>query len=197
MKAMLFLVSSLVVSAGLAHADTPPAPVGFDIEVAHLQLDMHCTLSTDEGGTQECDMNVKSRGRQVIALNPSSDSAGFLGVDSTTDSSGMGILMVSADENQNLTNVALMHVTDLTHGNGMRASLSTVETNALSVFNIPRMMIAVGQDGQSMTLDVSVNAYSPAKASNIITTFTKQSMTDYVLAKVKPVIDAARLKAKQ
>jgi len=47
-------------------------------------------------------------------------------------------------------------------------------------------------DADTTKVQLSVFAYAPAKAANMVTTLDKAALVDYVMEKIQPAITAAR-----
>src|SRR5262245_44222942 len=75
-------------------------------EVARQQLSLKCNISKTNGGTTDCSINLKAKGKHVISMEPAKEqkggTVGFVGVDAVTEPGGQYLLILSADTNATL-----------------------------------------------------------------------------------------------
>lgn len=190
MKTTATVISSLIAMAftGAVSAQTP----GFEVEVARVQLNLTCEMSSANGGTTECTANVKSRGRQVIKMEESEDKKveGFSGADAVKDDNGIYVLALSADTTKTLKNMTMMRMQHSADATEFEVSLVSNETNSLTALNISPLKIQLSES--TIKVNLTVVAYAPAKTKNIVTASTTDGLVEYVLQKIQPAITAAK-----
>ena len=103
---------------------------------------------------------------------------------------GQYMLILSADANKNIVETGVMRMQTSTDGKSFDANLSVTQTNSLTAVNIAPLNVTV--DGTTKKFSMTVFAYAPVGSTNMVTAKDKQSLVDYVLKKVQPVLKAAR-----
>lgn len=191
----MFTTKSLLLSSivslsfsGVIHAQAN----NYDVELARVQMNLKCEISGDNGGSTDCSIDLKSRGKQAITMEESKDpkSPGFTGVDSVMDTNGMYLLAISADTTKAVQNVTMMRMQQGSAPMSFDVSLASSVTNSTTAVNISPLSIVM--DNTKMTINLTVVAYAPASTKNIVTASSTTELVDYVLKTIQPAIQAAK-----
>lgn len=183
---------TVCVFAGLSLAAYADEHESYNLEMSRSQVELNCQLSKNDGGTTDCQINVKAKGIHTIEMqaHKHDEQLSYNGADTIESSGSQYILAVSANAEKALQSVSMVKMTK-TGENSFSANMTASAASMLMAVQVNPLEIQMIDD-KTMKVNLTAIAYAPAKGEHSVSSLDNAELGAYILKQIKPALDAVR-----